>query len=61
MSFYFKASIDNVDEIPTGNHNVPLVEEGEAFRWIDIGSITKDDFTFPIDKMVAEKLARYKD
>jgi len=56
ISFYH--FIDSIDflEIVSTNHTIPLTEEGEKFRWVSLTEISSDHFTFPIDKVVAEKL-----
>lgn len=56
ISFYFEVSKIDVKAIPITNHDYPLTEEGEKFRWISLDSISAEMFTFPIDKVVAEKL-----
>jgi 8-oxo-dGTP diphosphatase len=59
ISFYFE-----VDEysgtIPATNHDVPVTEEVERFRWISIEELSPEMMTFPIDKIVSEKLLRVK-
>ena len=55
VSFYYRVSVD-VKKVPATNHEVPLTEEGEKFRWIKKGELSEDQFTFPIDKIVAQKL-----
>lgn len=54
ISFYYKVSSLELEKITIGNHEVPHNEEGEKHRWVDINDLKKDDFTFPIDKKVAE-------
>ena len=56
FSFYYRISKIDFDAIPVSTHSVPLVEEGEKFRWIKRDLISPDLFTFPIDKIVADKL-----
>lgn len=56
MSFYYRVDIDDYYLIKTGNHQVPLVEDGEEFRWINLNDLSENDFTFSIDKRVAKKL-----
>lgn len=56
LSFYFNVSKIDWGAIPATNHSVPLTEEGEKFRWIGISEVSETTFTFPIDKIVAEKL-----
>lgn len=36
------------------------VEGAQAFRWIPLGELSAEAMTFPIDKVVAEKLVRGK-
>ena len=36
-------------------------EGAQSFRWISLSTICKDDFTFPIDKKIAEMLKMAKD
>jgi hypothetical protein len=33
-----------------------LKEDGEMPRWIPLKNISSDEMTFPVDKIVAEKL-----
>lgn len=56
ISFYYKVSVINFDEIPTTNHTIPLTEEGEKFRWISRLLLSEDMFRFPLDKLVAKQL-----
>lgn len=58
VSFYFVVDHWSPDSLPISrNHPIPMVEEGECFRWIPVAEISPNDFTFPLDKIVAEKLA----
>jgi ADP-ribose pyrophosphatase YjhB (NUDIX family) len=56
ISFYFK--VDQIDcyKIPVSNHEIPLTEEGEKFRWVAIRNVDQSMFRFPIDKIVAEEI-----
>jgi 8-oxo-dGTP pyrophosphatase MutT (NUDIX family) len=69
--FYQVSSFNNNDQLMSVYYYVSLVEgdiqttetpfffesdEPQCFRWLDIHSITKTDVTFPIDKIVVEKL-----
>ncbi len=56
FSFYFHARTDNWEDVPVSEHEVPLEEEGEKFRWISLDDLSERDFTFPIDKIVADRL-----
>jgi len=56
LSFYYWATPEDLSQIVTKEHPIPLIEEGEAFRWVPQSSLHADLFTFPIDKVVAQKL-----
>jgi len=55
ISFYFDVK-EYVGDIFESNHAVPVTEEGEKFRWVKIEDLNEEMMTFPIDKIVAEKL-----
>ncbi|MFK7783709.1 MAG: NUDIX hydrolase [Crocinitomicaceae bacterium] len=55
ISFYYGAFVE-VDDVPVSDHEVPLSEEGEKFRWVRIADLTTEMMTFPIDKKVVELL-----
>ena len=54
--FYYRVSKIDFDKIPVSDHEVPLTEEGEKFRWIAISELNEEMFTFPIDKLVVSKI-----
>ena len=58
ISIYY--TIAPLDEIKFNISNVPfdfnLIDEAQSFRWIKIPEISSNDFTFPLDKLVGEKL-----
>ena len=58
FSFYFFVEQIDFNAIQTTNHDLPLTIEGEKFRWVDLTEINSDAVTFPIDKIVAEKLSQ---
>jgi len=58
LSFYFKVKSIDFNAIPATNYAIPLKEEGEKFRWVSLSELTKEMFTFPVDKIVASKLTR---
>ncbi len=60
LSFYYFVNYDKFEEIGQEEYNFPLQEEGEKQRWVAISKLTEADFTFPIDKVVIEKLKFYK-
>lgn len=57
ISFYFRVEDLECDKVPISNHEIPLTEEGERFRWVKLNELKQSDFTFPIDKVVAELIA----
>jgi ADP-ribose pyrophosphatase YjhB (NUDIX family) len=56
LSFYFWVRPISFDAIPTTDHEVPPKEEGERFRWISLKDLSEEQFTFPLDKIVARRL-----
>ena len=55
ISFYFGAFVET-DDVPVSDHEVPLTEEGEKFRWVAMAELSEDMMTFPIDKKVVQLL-----
>ena len=56
ISFYYEVDLINSRAILVSNHDVPLKEEGEKFRWVAISDLSQDEVTFPVDKKVVELL-----
>lgn len=56
LSFYYEVKFDDWEKIQTVPIKEKRTEEGEQFRWAKINSSLIDELTFPIDKVVAEKL-----
>ena len=57
ISIYYKATLPAPGEIITADMPFAFPEETEGaqvFRWISDAEISPDDFTFPIDKKVAD-------
>lgn len=52
FSFYYRVSKIDFNAISVTDHEVPLKEEGEKFRWIKLSDLSEEIFTFPIDKLV---------
>lgn len=57
LSFYYLIKYSDWTKITIKESHIPLIEEYEHRRWITLTELSKDDFTFPIDKIVAEKIA----
>jgi 8-oxo-dGTP diphosphatase len=58
FSFYYLVNYPQWKSIVTDQHDVPLTMDGEKHRWIPLKNLKKELFTFPIDQLVAEKLAQ---
>lgn len=55
ISFYYLVDVD-LSQIITREHDVPLTSNGEEFRWVKISDLESDDVTFPVDRIVLQKL-----
>ena len=60
LSFYYFVNYNKCEEIGQETYQFPLLEDGEKQRWVAITDLTESNFTFPIDKVVIEKLKSYK-
>lgn len=58
ISFYYFVKCVDYKSIKTRTNNIPLTADGEEFRWFPIEKLRKEMMTFPIDKLVAEKLGK---
>ncbi len=58
FSFYYFVNQIDIKAIKATNHAIPNSEEGEKFRWVDLSELTSETVTFPIDKIVAQKLSK---
>lgn len=59
LSFYYFVSSDELSKIPDP---VPLnlLKSGEqTFRWVKLDELKEAEFTFPIDRIVVQKLCNY--
>lgn len=56
FSFYYEVSEVDFDRIKATTLKKNLVTEGEQFRWVPLKKLNEDMFTFPIDKIVCNKL-----
>ena len=56
MSIYYYVSLVDGNIQTTETPFLFETEEPQCFRWLDLNQITKNDVTFPIDKIVVEKL-----
>jgi 8-oxo-dGTP diphosphatase len=56
ISFYFRVHFSDWACIAVEKYKLSFTEDGERRRWISLSEISGNDFTFPIDKVVAEKI-----
>ena len=56
LIFYFWVSASNWQNIPAKSEKQILTQDGEMPRWIALKNISAEEMTFPVDKIVAEKL-----
>ena len=56
FSFYYFVNAFDYSHLKTSQHTIPISEEGEKFRWVNIKDLSAESVTFPIDKIVALKL-----
>jgi mutator protein MutT len=61
ITFYYLVNFDKNFSIGNECYEVPLTEEGEKQRWVNIDDQLSSQLTFPIDKIVlANLLLRYQ-
>jgi 8-oxo-dGTP diphosphatase len=58
ISFYYYVKCKEIESIKTRKSNEALIADGEEFRWFPLEKLNKEMMTFPIDKLVAEKLQK---
>lgn len=56
ISIYYKVNYNRINELNFANLKSSELSNDEQFRWISLKTISQDEFTFPIDKLVAKKL-----
>ena len=56
LSFYYLINYSYTDKIGKLEYTYPLNEDGEKQRWVSISELHEDNFTFPIDQKVIQKL-----
>lgn len=60
VSFYYLVKCD-FRKIQCVNYEIPFFEEVEKQRWIKLDDLQESDLTFPIDKIVLNKLKSTND
>lgn len=56
ISMYYHVDYSQKDALAFAPYERPFAVEQEKFRWVSLSEIHEDEFTFPIDKLVAKKL-----
>lgn len=56
MCLYYQVLLKDGEIITTEIPFLFETDEPQCFRWLDLKTLTQNDFTFPIDKVVVEKL-----
>ena len=56
LSVYYQVSLEEGEIKSTETPFLFDTNEPQCFRWLDLNKINKNDVTFPIDKIVVEKL-----
>ncbi|MFN5417010.1 MAG: NUDIX hydrolase [Flavobacteriia bacterium] len=55
ISIYYRVNCKSWETI-NSNPTKVFIEHKENHRWIELGQLNKEDLTFPIDKVIVEKL-----
>jgi 8-oxo-dGTP diphosphatase len=58
ISIYFNVNYSRINELNFEKYEIPLTVDTEKFRWLPLEQISEEVFTFPIDKLVAERLKK---
>ncbi|MFT5858597.1 MAG: 8-oxo-dGTP diphosphatase [Flavobacteriaceae bacterium] len=56
ISFYYLIDEINFEAIKCWEHPIPMVDDGEAFRWVKRSELTQEMVTFPVDSIVVSLL-----
>jgi 8-oxo-dGTP diphosphatase len=57
LLFYFWVNCSDWKKISVTQNKTPLTQNGERARWVSLDNLSSEVMTFPIDKLVANKLA----
>ena len=56
-SIYYKVSSDADLSMYKEEGFQPITNKAQRFRWVAFGDLNPEEFTFPLDKLVAEQLS----
>jgi 8-oxo-dGTP pyrophosphatase MutT (NUDIX family) len=58
VSFYYIVQCETA-KIKVENYAIPFQEETEKQRWISVAALSTNDLTFPIDKVVVDRVKNF--
>ena len=58
VAIYYRVSSDEISQIVCNQHEVPVTQEGEQHRWMNLKDLQNNVLNFPIDRHVAHLLRR---
>ena len=58
FNVYYRMSIAKPYRFKTAEikNDIPAIDGAQSFRWLKIAGLKQDDFTFPVDKFIVEKI-----
>jgi ADP-ribose pyrophosphatase YjhB (NUDIX family) len=56
VSFYYKVSSSSPDKIAVRHSKFDFGEDKLVFRWVNLSDLNPEEFRFPIDRIVVQKL-----
>jgi 8-oxo-dGTP diphosphatase len=60
VAFYYLIQLPKSTLLLNENYTIPFSEETEKQRWVPLNILRKEHLTFPIDRLVLEKLLKLK-
>jgi ADP-ribose pyrophosphatase YjhB (NUDIX family) len=62
LNVYYLVSAEKPYRFRTSKikNDIPQIDGSQCFRWVNMEELKADDFTFPIDKYITEKLRTAK-
>jgi len=60
IAFYYCIQVPKSNLQINDNYTIPFLQEMEKQRWVPLQVMSKENLTFPIDRLVLEKLLKLK-
>lgn len=60
IAFYYCIQVPKSNLKINDNYTIPFLQEMEKQRWVPLQVMSKENLTFPIDRLVLEKLLKLK-